>query len=151
MNLQQCRIANLGLIAVVFLAAASLCGCKNNDSKVIGRWTLPIGDQSATIHFKADRTFSEEGTGALRIAGKWSFSETTVTLKIETVGGQPAELVQRQLINVFSKPLPGMKKPDPAKLKASLTSISLKISEDGDTMTRQQSTESSSLTLTKQG
>ena len=118
----------LSLLCVGVMAVGLVVGCKNKDSVVVGKWNGPGG---VSVTFKDDKTFTQGGVMAA--TGKWSLSEKTVSLNIETVGGKPVNEFIDQLTKMAPKP------PTPAQIaeaKTKLSKLDLALSDDGKTLTQ---------------
>ncbi len=127
----------LSLICTGILVAAIVVGCKNKEDQVVGKWNGP-GGTSVTIN--KDKTFTQAGMVAA--SGKWTFSGSKVTLKTETLAGQPADNV----IQIASKSL---KPDDIKKLKEMIAGTDLTLSDDGKSLA-QKAPNGTTVTLTKE-
>ncbi len=130
----------LSLLCVGFLAAGFMAGCKNSDSKVVGKWNGPGG---VSLTFKDDKSFAQ--SGQMAASGKWSLTEKTVSLSIDSIGGKPVN----DFIDELSKK--ALKPPTAAQIteaKTKLSKLDLALSDDAKTLT-QLGLNGQSLTFTK--
>ncbi len=149
MNFRQHRVGTLALLTGAILATAMVGGCKNKESQIAGKWA---DDKGQTVEFKADKSFLQ-GTGNTATTGKWTFADPTITVSIEALGGKPIDEALKGFSDLAMKMNPNGKKPDLAKLKAELASITMTLSDDGKKMTMKMPAGSNApaVTLTKQG
>ena len=130
MKIQKIKVRALGILTAATLAVVLVAGCAKKENPVVGRWD---DGHKGVVTMKADNTF-EVGTPPNNAGGKWTSSEKTVTINIETIGGKPVDDKIKEAVAQLSKLDPKSTPKDIEKMLRSGLTVKLTISEDGKTM-----------------